>query len=62
MDSHPPAFRSQIQEQKKWDEGFIAGVKEIFHEMEATLDAEDPAGPTRKWVEEVSAKLINKYS
>ncbi len=62
MESHSPAFRSQVKAQKEWDQGFIAGVKEIFHEMEATLDPQDPAGPTRKWVEEVSAKLINKYS
>lgn len=62
MVMHPPAFSSQKEEQAKWDEGFMAGVKEVFHEMETNLDTNDPEGPTRKWVEEMSAKLQNKYS
>ena len=58
---HPPAFATQAEEQAKWNEGFVAGVKEVLHEIENQLDAEDPQGPTRKWVEETSAKLLNKY-
>ena len=61
MVSHPPAFQSQMEEQQKWDEGFVAGVKEVLHELESSLDVDDPESPTRKWVEETSAKLINKY-
>ena len=61
MVSHPPAFQSQMEDQKKWDEGFVAGVKEVLHELESTLDVDDPEAPTRKWVEETSAKLINRY-
>ena len=58
---HPPAFATQAEEQAKWNEGFVAGVKEVLHEIEATLDPNDPEGPTRKWVEETTAKLQNKY-
>ena len=62
MVMHPPAFASQKEEQDKWNEGFVAGVKEVLHELESKLDAEDPGGPTRKWVEETSAKLLNRYA
>ena len=61
MVMHPPAFSSQAEEQAKWDEGFVAGVKEVLHEIESTLDAHDPESPTRKWVEELSVKVQNKY-
>lgn len=61
MVMHPPAFASQKAEQDKWNEGFAAGVKEVFHELESKLDASDPEGPTRKWLEEASAKVQNKY-
>lgn len=61
MTMHPPAFASQAEAQAKWDEGFVAGVKEVFHELETNLDKDDPEGPTRKWVEETAAKVINKY-
>lgn len=62
MVMHPPAFASQKEEQDKWNEGFVAGVKEVLHEIESKLDAGDPEGPTRKWVEETSTKLLNKYA
>lgn len=58
---HPPTFASQAEEQAKWNEGFIAGVKEVFHELETNLDSSDPEGPSRKWVEEMSYKIQNKY-
>tara|TARA_B110000503_G_scaffold101884_1_gene152166 strand:+ start:521 stop:709 length:189 start_codon:yes stop_codon:yes gene_type:complete len=61
MIMHPPAFATQAAEQAKWNEGFVAGVKEVLHELESKLDVEDPEGPTRKWVEETSAKLLNRY-
>lgn len=62
MVMHPPAFASQKEELDKWNEGFVAGVKEVLHEIENSLDANDPESPTRKWVEETSAKLLNRYA
>lgn len=62
MVMHPPAFASQKEEQDKWNEGFVAGVKEVLHELESKLDDQDPEAPTRKWVEETSAKLLNRYA
>jgi len=61
MVMHPPAFATQAEEQAKWNEGFVAGVKEVFHELETNLDPNDHEGPTRKWLEEASAKVLNKY-
>ena len=61
MVMHPPAFATQAEEQAKWNEGFVAGMKEVFHEMENTLDVNDPEAPTRKWVEQMSARIQNKY-
>lgn len=61
MVMHPPAFESQKAETDKWNEGFAAGLKEAMHEIESHLDVNDPEGPTRKWVEETTAKLTNKY-
>jgi hypothetical protein len=61
MVMHPPAFATQKEEQEKWNEGFVAGVKEVIHYLEETIDTDDSQGPTRKWVEETKAKLINKY-
>ena len=62
MVMHPPAFASQAEEQAKWNEGFVAGMKEVLHEIESTLDANDPEGPTRKWVEETAFRIQNKYN
>jgi len=59
---HPPTFASQKEEQDKWNEGFVAGMKEVFHEMETNLDVNDPEGPTRKWVEQMSVKIQSKYN
>lgn len=61
MVMHPPAFAAQAEEQAKWNEGFVAGVKEVLHEIESKIDVNDPEGPTRKWVEETAAKIQNKY-
>ena len=61
MVMHPPAFATQAEEQAKWDEGFVAGVKEVFHELEGMIDDSDLDGPTRKWVEESKIKITNKY-
>lgn len=61
MVMHPPAFATQAEEQAKWNEGFVAGMKEVFHEIETTLDVDDPEAPTRKWVEQMSVRIQNKY-
>jgi len=40
MTNHPPAFASQIEEQAKWNEGFVAGVKEVLAEVETSTNQE----------------------
>lgn len=62
MVMHPPAFASQAEEQAKWNEGFMAGMKEVFHELEGLVDDSDLEGPTRQWVEETKIKITTKFS
>lgn len=61
MVMHPPAFATQAEEQAKWNEGFVAGVKEVFHELEGLIDDSNLDGPTRQWIEESKLKITNKY-
>jgi hypothetical protein len=62
MTNHPPMFASQAADQKKWDEGFKAGIAEVLHELEsASAKSQDLEGPTHEWVRELSAKITNKY-
>ena len=50
-----------MEQQVHWNEGFLAGMKEVLHELNSALDGEDPESPTRKWVEEFSYKVESKY-
>lgn len=61
MVMHPPAFASQAEEQAKWNEGFVAGVKEVLHELENAVDDGDNESPTKEWVSNLSIRLQNKY-
>ena len=61
MTNHPPMFAREAEEQSKWNEGFKAGVKEVLHELQNAVDESDLEGPTREWVEELSAKTSSKY-
>ena len=62
MVMHPPAFATQAEEQAKWNEGFMAGMKEVFHELEEIVDYSNLEGPTRQWVEEAKIKITTKFS
>lgn len=62
MTNHPPMFASQAADQKKWDEGFKAGIAEALHELSsATEKNNDLEAPTKAWVEELSTKINQKY-
>ena len=62
MTKIPPYFAAQMEEQKKWDEGFKAGISEVLYELEAAVEkTEDLEGPTKVWVKELSAKITQKY-
>lgn len=62
MTNHPPVFASQAAEQKKWDDGFKAGIAEVLHELEGAVEkSSDLEGPTKEWVAELSTKLTKKY-
>jgi hypothetical protein len=55
-------FASQAEEQKKWDEGFKAGINEALHELESAAEnSSDLEAPTKQWVAELSAKIQRKY-
>lgn len=61
MTSHPPMFSSDKKEQKKWDDGFKAGVAEVLHELDSAVEVTDLESPTTAWVQELSQKLSKKY-
>jgi hypothetical protein len=61
MTPTPPYFQSQMEEQKKWDSGFKAGVAEVVAALEESVSAEDLEGPTKDWVKDFSAKVSKKY-
>jgi hypothetical protein len=50
-----------MEEQKKWDSGFKAGVAEVVAALEESVSAEDLEGPTKDWVKDFSAKVSKKY-
>jgi hypothetical protein len=61
MTPTPPYFLAQMQEQKKWDDGFKAGAQEIIVALEESTSSEDMEGPTKEWVKDFSAKVTKKY-
>lgn len=55
-------FSSQAAEQKKWDEGFKAGIAEVLYELSSAAEkTSDLEGPTKEWVSDLSLKISNKY-
>lgn len=61
MTPTPPYFLAQMEDQKKWDEGFKAGISEVVHALEETSDSSDLEGPTKEWVKDFKEKISNKY-
>lgn len=61
MTPTPPYFIAQMEEQKKWDDGFKAGISEVLHALEESVNGEDLESPTKDWVIDFSQKLTNKY-
>lgn len=61
MTPTPPYFQSQMEEQKKWDNGFKAGAQEIIAALEESVSSEDMESPTKAWVKDFSDKVSKKY-
>jgi hypothetical protein len=50
-----------MEEQKKWDAGFKAGIQEVITALEEKSSAKDLESPTKEWVKDFSDKVSNKY-
>lgn len=61
MSPTPPYFITQMEDQKKWDEGFKAGIAEVLNALDDTATSSDLEGPTKDWVNEFKQKISNKY-
>jgi len=62
MTNHPPMFASQAADQKKWDEGFKAGIAEVLHELSSAAEKNaDLEAPTKAWVDDLATKITQKY-
>lgn len=61
MPKIPPYFAAQMEDQKKWDEGFKAGIAEVLNALQEGSTGSDLEGPTKDWVHEFSQKISNKY-
>jgi hypothetical protein len=61
MTPTPPYFLAQMEEQKKWDDGFKAGVAEVVHALAESVSTEDLESPTKDWVKDFSDKISSKY-
>jgi hypothetical protein len=55
-------FAREAEDQGKWDEGFKAGIAEVLHELEGSVEqSDDLEGPTKQWVSDFTAKIQRKY-
>jgi hypothetical protein len=61
MTGVPPYFASQMEEQKKWDDGFKAGIAEVIHALADSASSDDLESPTKDWVRDFSEKMSSKY-
>jgi hypothetical protein len=61
MTPTPPYFLAQMEEQKKWDDGFKAGISEVLTALKDSVQEKDLEAPTKDWVVDFSQKLSNKY-
>jgi hypothetical protein len=50
-----------MEEQKKWDAGFKAGVAEVVHALSENASSDDLESPTKDWVKDFSDKVSKKY-
>jgi hypothetical protein len=50
-----------MEEQKKWDAGFKAGVAEVVAALSESVSSDDLEGPTKDWVKDFSTKVSKKY-
>ena len=61
MTSIPPYFAAQMVEQKKWDDGFKAGVAEAAEALIQLSSSDDLEGPTQEWAKDFANKVTKKY-
>jgi hypothetical protein len=57
----PPYFQSQMDEQKKWDAGFKAGIAEVIDKLDSSLNSDELDGPTKEWLENFSKTVSRVY-
>ena len=57
----PPYFASQMEEQKKWEDGFKAGIQEVVTSLQENASSEDVAKAINDWVLDFNDKLAKKY-
>jgi|TARA_R110000782_G_scaffold155051_5_gene247344 hypothetical protein len=61
MTSIPPYFAAQMEESKKWDNGFRAGIAEVLDDL-AELTASDEVDESVKdWAKDFGDKVTKKY-
>ena len=61
MTPTPPYFQSQMEEQKKWEDGFKAGIQEVVTSLQENASAEDVELAINNWVKDFNDKLAKKY-
>ena len=61
MTKIPPYFAAQMEEQKKWDEGFKAGISEVLSALDDARKDDDLEAPTNLWVDDFKQIVSNKY-
>jgi hypothetical protein len=57
----PPFFITQMEEQKKWDDGFKAGIAEVIDKLDSSLNSDELDGPTKEWLENFSKTVSRVY-
>jgi hypothetical protein len=50
-----------MEEQKKWDAGFKAGVAEVVSALAENASSQDLEAPTKDWVKDFNEKISKKY-
>jgi hypothetical protein len=50
-----------MEEQKKWEDGFKAGIQEVVTSLKENSSAEDVEKAINDWVADFNDKLAKKY-
>lgn len=61
MTPTPPYFITQMEDQKKWDDGFKAGITEVLTALSEGASESTIDDSTKTWISDFSQKFSNKY-